>query len=342
MKKSISILLVIITIISFSACAADTNNKASYNSEDETDIRFNETNTETQEESESESESEAITTNVDNKKNKVNATEYGKNTKTEKTLTGLEPLPLIDFSVKDPNNTAGLSTEKKSHAFGVASGETPNDISVNSQKYFDNNNFYALTLDNTSTEKIVYLTFDVGYDNGYTGVILDTLKEKNVPAAFFCTVDEMESDPQSIARMINEGHIVGNHTENHPSMDELSRTEMMQEIKAFDDYIRNNFGYSSPYFRFPKGEYSDSAVDLVESMGYLSVFWSLAYSDWDTENQKGAEYAHDTVTARIHPGAVILLHAVSSDNAKALGNIIDTVRNMGYEFKSLDDYTKNH
>ncbi len=338
MKKFICILLILITITSFSACGTNVNNNASYNSDDETDIRFNETITETQDES----ESTDITTNDDNKKNKVNATEYGKNTKTDKTLTGLEPLPPVNFSVEDPNNTSGLSTDKKSHAFGVAADEIPHDISVNSQKYFDDNNLYALTLDTTSTEKIVYLTFDVGYDNGYTGMILDTLKEKNVPAAFFCTVNEMESDPQSIARMINEGHIVGNHTENHPSMDELSRTEMMREIKAFDDYIRNNFGYSSPYFRFPKGEYSDSAVDLVESLGYLSVFWSLAYSDWDTENQKGAAHAHDTVTARIHPGAVILLHAVSSDNAQALGDIIDTVRTMGYEFKSLDDYTKNH
>ena len=115
------------------------------------------------------------------------------------------------------------------------------------------------------------------------------------------------------------------------------QTEMMQEIKAFDDYIRTNFGYSSPYFRFPKGEYSDSALDLVGSLGYTSVFWSLAYADWDVNDQKGAAYAHDTVTARIHPGAVILLHAVSSDNAYALGDIIDTVRNMGYEFRSLEE-----
>ena len=151
----------------------------------------------------------------------------------------------------------------------------------------------------------------------------------------------MNTASDLVQRMINEGHIVGNHTKNHPSMDEISRTEMMQEIKAFDDYIRTNFSYSSPYFRFPKGEYSDSALDLVGSLGYTSVFWSLAYADWDVNDQKGAAYAHDTVTARIHPGAVILLHAVSSDNAYALGDIIDTVRNMGYEFRSLDDYANN-
>ena len=321
MKKTICIIL-ILTILAFAGCNNDSN--ASYNTEDETDIRYTQTEIE---------ETEIPTENT--------SEETAEEESTEATLTGRAPLEIVEFTVKDPENTRGLSTEKRAHAYGVAKNETPNDISVNSQKYFEENNFKALTLDNITAEKVVYLTFDVGYDNGYTGIILDTLKEKNVPAAFFCTVGEMEASPESIIRMINEGHIVGNHTKNHPSMDEISRTEMMQEIKAFDDYIRTNFGYSSPYFRFPKGEYSDSALDLVGSLGYTSVFWSLAYADWDVNDQKGASYAHDTVTARIHPGAVILLHAVSSDNAYALGDIIDTVRSMGYEFRSLDDYPNN-
>lgn len=324
MKKIISIILFISICFSFTGCRINGSN-VSYNSDKETDIRTTEADTSYENETTMQSE-------------KSETSEYGKNTGTDKTLTGLEPLTLINFTVNDPENKNGLSTEKTAHAYGVAKDEKPNDISVNSQKHFEEGNFKALTLDNKSEEKVVYLTFDVGYDNGYTGMILDTLKEKNVPAAFFCTVDEMKSDPDSIVRMINEGHIVGNHTENHPSMDELSRTEMMKEIKAFDDYIRTNFGYSSPYFRFPKGEYSDCALDLVGSLGYTSVFWSLAYADWDINNQKGAQYAHDTVISRIHPGAVILLHAVSSDNANALGDIIDSARNMGYEFRSLEKY----
>lgn len=318
MKKIISAIMVTVLCFAFAGCNTKDSN-VSYNSEDETDVRHTQVDTTTEEKTSEISEEESSQTDI----------------------TEQSPPGLIDFTVNDPENTRGLSTEKIAHAYGVAKNETPNDISVNSQKYFEENNFKALTLDNITEEKVVYLTFDVGYDNGYTGIILDTLKEKNVPAAFFCTVGEMESSPESIQRMINEGHIVGNHTKNHPSMDEISRTEMMQEIKAFDDYIRTNFGYSSPYFRFPKGEYSDSALDLVGSLGYTSVFWSLAYADWDINDQKGAAYAHDTVTARIHPGAVILLHAVSSDNAYALGDIIDTVRNMGYEFRSLDDYANN-
>lgn len=324
MKKILCVFLSVCLLLVFSGCNIS-NEDVSLTPTGETDIRTT-----------TEQSQEDLNNNISTTNSKVF---YGENTGSDKTYTGLESLQTVEFVVSDPGNTRGLSTEKISHSFGVAKNETAHEISQNSQKYFSDNNFNAITLDTVTEEKVVYLTFDVGYDNGYTGIILDTLKEKNVTAAFFCTVDEMKSDPQSIARMINEGHIVGNHTNTHPSMDELTRTQMMEEIKGFDDYIRTNFGYSAMYFRFPKGEYSDSALDLVGSLGYTSVFWSLAYSDWDTSNQKGAQYAIDTVISRIHPGAVILLHAVSSDNAEALGDIIDEIRNMGYEFRSLEDYS---
>lgn len=324
MKKILCVFLSVCLLLVFSGCNIS-NEDVSLTPTGETDIRTT-----------TEQSQEDLNNNISTTNSKVF---YGENTGSDKTYTGLESLQTVEFVVSDPGNTRGLSTEKISHSFGVAKNETAHEISQNSQKYFSDNNFNAITLDTGTEEKVVYLTFDVGYDNGYTGIILDTLKEKNVTAAFFCTVDEMKSDPQSIARMINEGHIVGNHTNTHPSMDELTRTQMMEEIKGFDDYIRTNFGYSAMYFRFPKGEYSDSALDLVGSLGYTSVFWSLAYSDWDTSNQKGAQYALDTVISRIHPGAVILLHAVSSDNAEALGDIIDEIRNMGYEFRSLEDYS---
>ena len=267
---------------------------------------------------------------------KMNKTLYGKENVNSNLLTKLDPLPLItDFTYT--TDRKNLKTNKISHSYGVAKDNKPHEISVNSQKFFNDNNFNALTVD-MNTENQVYLTFDVGYDNGYTEMILDVLKEKNVKAAFFCTVDEMKSNPHAIARMITEGHIVGNHTENHPSMDELSEQEMIKEVLGFDNYIRTNFGYSSPYFRFPKGEYSEKALDVLNSMGYMCVFWSLAYADWDINNQKGKEYAIKTVTDRIHPGAVILLHAVSRDNAEALSDMIDNIRNSGYEFTNLEKY----
>lgn len=254
------------------------------------------------------------------------------------TYTGLPALPLQDFAVEDPENTRGLSTEKVGYSYGVAKDGAPHETSVQNQSYFSENGYQAFCLDTVSEEKTLYLTFDCGYENGYTEMILDTLKEKDVPAAFFCTLPQVEDNPQLIARMITEGHIVGNHSVKHPSFPTLTRIEMAQEIQGMDDYLRTNFGYSEPFFRFPMGEYSDCALDLVDSIGYRSVFWSVAYEDWDLDNQRGTQYAFDTVTARLHPGAVILLHSVSPDNANALGQIIDWAREQGYVFKSLCDF----
>lgn len=255
------------------------------------------------------------------------------------TYTGLPPLPLQSFSVEDPENTRNLSTEKHGYSYGVAKDGQPHQTSVSNQSYFEANAFNALCLDTKSTEKVLYLTFDCGYENGYTSMILDTLKEKNVPAAFFCTLPQVKDYPQLIARMITEGHIVGNHSVKHPSFPTLTRTRMAEEIKGMDDYLRTYFGYSEPFFRFPMGEYSDCALELVGSLGYKCVFWSVAYADWDLNKQKGADNAFNTVTARLHPGAVILLHSVSPDNANALGRIIDWAQSKGYTFKSLKEYS---
>ncbi len=257
--------------------------------------------------------------------------------KTSATYTGYPALEQVTLKCADPENSRGLATAKISHSYGVAKDGKPHQISVDSEKFFESKNYKAVTYDTKAQGKVLYLTFDCGYDNGYTDKILDTLKQKNVKAAFFCTVDEMKSAPEVIARMIKEGHIVGNHSTTHPSFDEISRSEMTKEIGDCDNYLRSNFGYTSPYFRFPKGEYSECALELVGSLGYTSVFWSLSYADWDTKAQKGADYAFEKVTSRLHPGAIILLHAVSSDNAGAMARIIDYAREQGYEFKSLDD-----
>ncbi len=251
------------------------------------------------------------------------------------TYTGYMPLDPVKFDINDPSNSRGLSTAARNHSFGVAKDSKPHQISIDSQKYFDSKSFNAVTYDSKSTEKVLYLTFDCGYENGYTYDVLDTLKEKNVSAAFFCTLDHIKAEPQLITRMIKEGHIVGNHSTKHPNFSTISRTRMAEEIQTVENHLRSEFGYSSPYFRFPEGAYSDSALDLVQSLGYKSVFWSLAYSDWDTSAQKGADYAYKTVTSRLHPGAIILLHSVSSDNAAALGDIIDYALSQGYVFKPL-------
>ena len=257
---------------------------------------------------------------------------YGENTGTSKTYTGLESLPETTIPVVDKDNLKNLSEKSESHSYGVSKDGKPHEISVNFQKVYDKYN--ALCLD-TSGEKVIYLTFDCGYENGCTNEILDVLKEKGVPAAFFVTLPYLKSAPEVAARMILEGHVVGNHSDTHPNFSTINRTEMAKEIENVDNYLRTHFGYSSNYFRFPQGAYSESALDLVNNAGYKSVFWSSAYADWDVNNLKGKQYAFDTVTSRLHPGCVLLLHAVSKDNAEALGDIIDYARSQGYEFKQL-------
>lgn len=256
------------------------------------------------------------------------------------TLPTREPLQVFTFTVNDPDNSLGLNTERRGFSYGVAKNGVPHSQSIANQATFDSfPNVKALALDTKTREKVMYLTFDNGYEyQNLTASILDTLKEKQVKAAFFVTLDYAKKNPYLVERMINEGHIVGNHSTTHPSFPKLTRPQMAEEIGTLDNYLRANFGYSSPYFRFPEGAYSECALELVTSIGFHSVFWSVAYADWDTSTQKGPDYAHTTVTSRFHPGAVILLHAVSKDNANALGRIIDTAVAEGYSFASLDDY----
>lgn len=240
-----------------------------------------------------------------------------------------------------PEPMAQNSNEKKSHSYGVAKDGKANEISINNQKYFESNNLNAFCLDTKSKDKVLYLTFDCGYENGYTEKILDVLKEKNVNAAFFCTLPQVKENPELIRRMIDEGHIVGNHSVTHPSFAEITTEQMTKEIHGMEEYLKENFNYSEPYFRFPKGEYTDTAIQTVNSLGYSCVFWSLAYADWDLNNQKGEQYAYEKVVSRLHPGAVILLHSVSPDNANALSRIIEEAKKQGYKFLSLRDYVSN-
>lgn len=242
------------------------------------------------------------------------------------------------FEVPDPDNSRGLSTERKEHSYGVAKNSQPHSISVQAQQYFSSLDLGAFCYDTVTKEKVLYLTFDCGWENGCTSIILDTLKEKNVPAAFFCTLDHIEAEPALIRRMIDEGHIVGNHSANHADFTKISREKMAGEILECENYLRSEFGYVPCFFRFPEGAYSENSLDLVNSMGYKTAFWSCSYADWDVEKTKGGDYAFEKVTSRLHPGAVILLHSVSPDNAEALGRIIDYARESGYEFKALSDF----
>lgn len=189
--------------------------------------------------------------------------------------------------------------------------------------------------------KVIYLTFDEGYENGYTDDILDTLKEKEVTAAFFVTMPYVKQNVELVQRMIDEGHIVGNHTVNHPSMPDVTDDEKLKsEIQVLHDYMIENFNYEMSYIRPPKGEYSERTVKICRDLGYSNVLWSSAYDDWDVNNQKGIEYAKKMILNYAHNGCVMLLHAVSKDNTEVLGEIIETLRGQGYEFSSLDDFER--
>ncbi len=182
--------------------------------------------------------------------------------------------------------------------------------------------------------KRIYLTFDEGYENGYTSKILDVLKEKNCPAVFFVTLPYVREEPELIQRMIDEGHIVGNHSVTHPSAGLPSQTREQQENELLElhQYVKENFGYEMSLFRYPAGKFSEQSLAIVQSVDYTSVFWSFAYADWDPSNQPEETKALVKLKERLHPGAIYLLHAVSKTNTDILGQFIDDARAAGYEF----------
>ena len=187
-------------------------------------------------------------------------------------------------------------------------------------------------------EKVLYLTFDAGYDNGYTGDILDVLKKHQVPAAFFLVGDYLERNADLVRRMVAEGHIVGNHTASHPDMSKITdKTTFTRELSEVESLFREITGKELPkYYRPPQGIYSEENLKLAQELGYKTVFWSLAYADWDNNKQPTREYAMNKLLPRTHNGAVILLHATSKTNAEILDELLTAWKQQGYTFASID------
>ncbi len=187
-------------------------------------------------------------------------------------------------------------------------------------------------------DKTIYLTFDEGYENGCTGRILDILKEKNVTATFYVTLDYVKSSPDLVSRMINEGHEVGNHTCTHPSLPDISDDMVFEEIHGLESYISDNFGgYKTVTMRPPRGEFSVRTLRLVKNMGYDTVLWSFAYNDWNVDDQPDSEKAYERITSATHNGAIYLLHAVSETNTAILADVIDYWQDNGYSVKSITE-----
>lgn len=182
----------------------------------------------------------------------------------------------------------------------------------------------------------LYLTFDEGYENGYTPAILDVLKEKDVKAVFFVTAPFVKSCPELVQRMIDEGHVVGNHTNHHWNPTKKTLDEAAQDIRDLHDYMLENYDYTMTLYRPPEGAFSEQTLAMAQQLGYTTVLWSFAYADWDPNQQPGYEAALAKTEKFIHEGAVYLLHAVSKDNAEILGQLIDDIRGKGLEIALWD------
>ena len=186
--------------------------------------------------------------------------------------------------------------------------------------------------------KVLYLTFDAGYENGYTEGILDVLKKQEVPAAFFLVGDYLERSPDLVRRMTAEGHIVGNHTLSHPDMTGLDEAAFEAELRGMEQLYEEVTGQTLPkFYRPPQGLYSEKNLRQAKELGYKTVFWSLAYADWDNANQPNPDEAVEKLTSRLHDGAVILLHATSKTNAEILDRLLTQWQSMGYRFAPLTE-----
>ena len=195
----------------------------------------------------------------------------------------------------------------------------------------------AAYIGNTS-EKVIYLTFDAGYENGCTEKILDILQKHDVPAAFFLVGNYIEKNADLVRRMVEDGHIVGNHTMHHYDMSKLSdKAAFSKELTDLEDLFRETTGKEMPkYYRPPQGTYSADNLKMAKELGYKTVFWSLAYVDWNNDAQPTAKYAFSKLLPRTHNGAVVLLHSTSTTNAEILDELLTQWKEQGYAFQSID------
>jgi len=197
------------------------------------------------------------------------------------------------------------------------------------------NSYYA---DDTK-EKVLYLTFDAGYENGHTAKILDTLKQHKVKAAFFLVGNYIKTSPEMVRRMVKEGHLVGNHTFTHPDMSEIATKEAFQkELSQLEQEYQEVTGKKmKKYYRPPQGKYSEANLKMAKEMGYKTIFWSLAYVDWYESDQPTKEEAFEKLIPRVHPGAIVLLHSTSKTNCEILDELLTKWEDMGYQFRSLEE-----
>lgn len=193
---------------------------------------------------------------------------------------------------------------------------------------------------NDCEDKVIYLTFDAGYENGNVEKILDTLASENVPGAFFILGNLITKNTDLVRRMANEGHTVCNHTNRHKDMTAISAEELKKELDDLEALYKEYTGYEmAKYYRPPEGRFNESSLKYVSDLGYKTVFWSFAYADWDNQKQMSADAAKKKILDNVHNGAVILLHPTSATNAEILGDVIRELKSQGFRFGTLDELT---
>lgn len=318
MKKIIVCLIIVVSTI-FVSC--------NYQPQEEKNNTFNESIENTQNDIENDLTSDITTNEKENKDEAENPLEDDNDNIVEVKVEVNEVIEVSNNGLDNSTCAWGFVRKKD--------GISPEFSAKYTKPLDDYDGIYIGNKEN----KYIYLTFDEGYENGYTSAILDTLKEKNVTATFFVTMPYVKQNSELVQRMIDEGHVVGNHTVNHPSMPSVTDDQKLEdEVTKLHDYIKENFRYDMEFLRPPKGEYSERTVKICKDLGYRNVLWSSAYDDWDTTKQDRLDYARKMIYDYVHNGCVMLLHAVSKDNTALLGEVIDTLRERGYEFKSLEDF----
>lgn len=231
------------------------------------------------------------------------------------------------------NNSIAAQTDNWGLGFGANGTKPTGNVTPDELKTYDA--YYV----GSGDDKVIYLTFDCGFENGNTAPILDALKKHNAPATFFVVGHFLETAPDLVKRMVKEGHTVGNHTYHHPDMSSISDLSSFQ--KEVDDtatlYQKITGKEMTKYYRPPQGKYSTANLKMAKELGYHTFFWSLAYVDWNVDSQPTKEQAFDKLLPRIHPGAIVLLHSTSKTNGEIMDELLTKWEEMGYRFAPLSE-----
>ena len=230
-----------------------------------------------------------------------------------------------------------LSTKKIGWGIKRADNHEQPDLGAENKKIIDEFEGYAM---GNKDKPYIYLTFDVGYEGGYTSKILDVLKENDVKALFFVTGQFVKTSEDLAKRMIDEWHTLGNHTSKHKTMPDISEEEIKEDVMTLHREVFEKFNYEMKYIRPPKGEYSEKSIAYTNSLGYKTVMWSFAYDDWDNNKQGREDYGKKKILDNLHNGEIMLLHATSKDNSNILDEVIKETKKQGYEFKSIDEFER--